>query len=76
MYHEREDGHAKYKKRAAQEGVNSRIKDFAIQRSVAKKLSDMDLTELPILQHFLVYIKTNSKKGFNPYKPECRLYWT
>jgi hypothetical protein len=35
----------------------------------------MDLTELPILQHFLVYIKTNSKKGFNPYKTEWRLYW-
>jgi hypothetical protein len=34
----------------------------AIQRSVAKKLSDLDYTELPILQHFLVYIKPTARK--------------
>lgn len=46
----------------------------AIQRSVEKKLEDLNELDLPLLQHFLAYLNTGGKEGFNPIKPEWTLY--
>lgn len=47
----------------------------SIQRSIARKLIDLDDDELPILQHFLVYLHTNGEAGFNPLKPSWSTFW-
>lgn len=63
MYHERADGHKKFKKRACQETVNSHIKDFAIMDERFR--SDLDKHSICFFAVLvLVQLDINQEKSF------------